>query len=222
MPGRLSQNITPADLIEYFGVPEAEALRQRYNVAPSTEIPVVRAAPDGRRFLARQRWGLIPEWADDPKIGYSMINARCETVAVKPAFRRAFRARRCLVPASGYYEWKKAGKNRLAFHISRRDGRPMAFAAVWERWEGPERAVESCAILTADACPLISPLHDRMPVIVQPEDFAFWLDPGADASRLQPLLIPYPGDDLLLTAVSSYVNKVGHEGPECLAPAPAE
>ncbi len=222
MPGRFSQRITPADLEDTFGLPETEPPRPRYNVAPTTTIAVIRTDEDGRH-LALLRWGFIPEWAKDPKIGHTLINARSETVAVKPAFRRAFRTRRCLVPASGYYEWKKKGKESLPFHITLRGGRPLAFAGIWERWEGPEGAVESCAILTTEPCPLIRPLHHRMPAILLPEDFSLWLDPTvSDADRLQSLLTPYAGDDLLLTAVSTYVNKVGQEGPECLAPRQAE
>jgi putative SOS response-associated peptidase YedK len=204
MPGRFSQNFTRTNLQEYFDLPEAEPLKPRYNVASSTAIAAVRVEGHGRRHLALLRWGLIPEWANDPKIGYKMINARSETVAEKPVFRRAFRARRCLVPASGYYEWKKEGKERLPFHITLRDGRPLAFAGIWERWENPEGPVESCAILTTEPCPVIRPLHHRMPAILQPADFSLWLDPTvSDVDLLQPLLIPYVGDDLLLSAPSS-------------------
>ncbi|MEZ4600979.1 MAG: SOS response-associated peptidase [Syntrophotaleaceae bacterium] len=219
MPGRFSQALSQADLKNYFDLFEAKLPRRRYNVAPNTVIGTVRADAEGHRLLAMLRWGLIPEWASDPKIGYSMINARSETVARKPAFRRAFRSRRCLVPASGYYEWEKKGKERLPFHITRWDGSPLAFPGIWERWEGPEGPVESCSILTTEPCPLIRPIHHRMPAILQPVDFPLWLDPTvSDADQLLPLLAPYDCGDLLLTAVSTYVNKVGHEGPECFTP----
>jgi putative SOS response-associated peptidase YedK len=165
------------------------------------------------------RWGLIAPWAKDTKV--APINARAETAADKPTFRHAFRKKRCLIPADGFYEWvAQAGeKRKQPFCFRPWDERPWAFAGLWERWEGPEGPVESCAILTTEANDLVRPVHDRMPVIVPEQHWASWLDPQAqDAGEVVPLLRPYPADAMRAYPVGSLVNSPRNNGPECLAP----
>ena len=153
-------------------------------------------------------WGLVPSWADDPKIGNRMINARAETAADKPSFRTAMRRRRCLIVADGFYEWQTIGKRRQPMYIHMRDGRPFAFAGLWESWEGADHsALESCTILTTSANDLVRPIHDRMPVIIAPADYARWLDPAVQqAEPILPLLRPYPAEEMEAYAVSTRVN----------------
>ncbi len=157
-------------------------LPARYNVAPTQEVPIIRSQGGdgdggGGRALAMLRWGLIPFWAKEPSIAYRMINARAETVATKPAFRAAFRARRCLVPADGFYEWQKRGRAKQPFRIVLKGEALFAFAGLWERWSGGEgEVIESCTIIVTEANELLRPIHDRMPVILDPADLGAWLD----------------------------------------------
>jgi putative SOS response-associated peptidase YedK len=197
-------------------------LRPRYNICPSQPVWAVRAAVDGGREPALLHWGLVPPWADDVKIGYKLINARAETAAAKPAFRDAFRRRRCLVPADGFYEWKKVGNRKQPYHIRLRGGGPFALAGLWEVWRRKDEAVESCTVLTTEPNSVVAPLHDRMPVILQPADYDRWLDPTVtDAKVLKPLLRPFAGEPMEAVAVSTRVNNPRFDGPECLEPAPA-
>lgn len=220
MCGRISQSFTQFDLFEYFQLAPGLVPAPRYNIAPSQEIAAVRLAA-GERQLANLRWGLIPFWAKDARIGYRMFNARAETVHRLPAFRAAFRGRRCLVPVSGFYEWDQRGKLKQPWHIRRADGAPMALAGLWEHWQehGGAVTVESVTILTTVAAEPLSRLHHRMPVVLEPEDFALWLDPDAKAvEALRGLLQPAAPGILELIPVSSYVNKAANEGERCIAP----
>lgn len=216
---------TPASLIaELFDVridPGLE-LRPRYNIAPTQPVAAVRTSPTaGDRELVLLRWGLIPSWAADMKIGASLINARSETVASKPAFRQAFRKRRCLIPADGFYEWQKqaagAGGKKQPFCTTLRDGRPFALAGLWERWARPGETpgdvpLETCTILTTDANELQRSVHDRMPVILRPEDYAVWLDPQVQSpEQLTPLLQAYPAAEMQMRLVSTLVNNARNE-----------
>jgi putative SOS response-associated peptidase YedK len=197
------------------------ALPQRYNVAPTQEAAVVRVvAPGTPRRLDLLRWGLVPYWADDLSIGNRMINARSESVADKPAFRRSFRRQRCLVATDGFYEWKKEGKLKQPYHIRRKDRHAFAFAGLWERWKNPEgNLLDTFTILTTSANDLLRPLHDRMPVIVDRRDFALWLDPEVtDPAVLQPLLVPAPPGEMETVPVSRTVNSPAYDGPDCVAP----
>jgi putative SOS response-associated peptidase YedK len=165
------------------------------------------------------RWGLVPHWADDIKIGYSLINARSETAADKPAFRKAFRDRRCLILTDGFYEWQKLEDRKQPYYIRRRDGKPFAFAGLWESWSKGETPVQSCTILTTDANDLMRPLHDRMPVILDPGNFDRWLDPTVNKpAEVQPLLAPCPADWLQAIPVSTHVNNPRHEDASCVTP----
>ena len=170
---------------------------------------------DGVRRASRLRWGLIPHWAKDGKMGYATINARAETVAFKPAYREAFRRRRCLIPADGFYEWQVQpdGKTRQPFFISRADGSPLALAGLWERWCPPQGdPVESCTIIVTTANTLIAPIHERMPVLLEPDAFATWLDPCNDDTRsLTRLLCPCPAERLQAVRVSQRVNNPRHD-----------
>lgn len=217
MCGRFALFAAGDELAERFQLPESPLLEARYNIAPTQSVAAVRATSGGRE-LARLRWGLIPSWASDPTIGNKLLNARCETVAEKPSFRAAFRQRRCLIPASGFYEWEKNGSGRKQpYFIRPRDGGLFAFAGLWERWLDPQgQAVESCTILTTEANEVMRPLHDRMPVIVGVDDDAQWLDPRAKVDALRALFVPYPGERMEAGPVSSWVSDPKHEGPRCL------
>jgi len=190
----------------------------RYNIAPTQTVLTV--TNDGQRRGELMRWGLVPFWAKDLKIGARMINAVGETASTKPAFRAAFKKRRCLVIANGFYEWRKEGGRKLANYIYPKSGEPMAFAGLWETWKSPEgQVVQSCTIITTEANPFIQPLHNRMPVILSGETQAFWLDPlTEDPSILEPLLIPAPEELLTSHPVSEAVNSVRNDGPECILP----
>jgi putative SOS response-associated peptidase YedK len=213
--------ITPAETIaEQFQLPEVPSLSPRYNIAPTQPVAAVRQSPEkGGPELAMLHWGLIPFWAKDPKIGARMINGRSETVAEKPAFRAAFRRRRCLVPADGFYEWQRLERGKQPFYIRPRDDRPFAIAGLWEHWEGPGGAVESCTLLTTEPNDLVRPLHNRMPVILHPQDYDLWLDPGVqEPALLQPLLRPSPPEEMLAYPISRWINKPANEGPRCIEP----
>lgn len=222
MCGRFALLILGGALAEEFGAAVPQGLAPRYNIAPTQPVLAVRAVPgNGRREIVALRWGLVPPWAKDPSIGDRMINARAETVAEKPAFRSAFRKRRCLIPASGFYEWKKTGGRKQPHYIRRRDGAPLAFAGLWERWapEG-EAPLETCAIVTTDANDLLAAVHDRMPVILSPAAYDAWLDPGADPGRLRALLAPSPPGDLEMYPIGLLVNNPRIDDPRLIVPAP--
>ncbi len=194
-------------------------LRPRYNAAPTQDLPIVRRnASGGDRELVMLRWGLVPSWAKDIKIGSRLINARAETAAEKPSFRSAMRRRRCLVPADGFYEWKTIDGRIQPFRICRSDGATFAFAGLWERWR-PEigETLETFAVLTTTANRQLHSIHHRMPVILNPEDYARWLDPAAELGSLQQLLKPYDGS-LEASPVSSTVNDVRNDTATCFEP----
>jgi putative SOS response-associated peptidase YedK len=223
MCGRFTLIATPEQLqqaIPGLSLPEA-GIAPRYNIAPSQPVAVV--PNDGQMKLDFYVWGLIPSWAKDPSIGSRMINARSETLAEKPAFRAAFRRRRCLIPASGFYEWQQAPgrKAKIPYYIRLKSGQPFAFAGLWEIWNAPDGStVLSCAILTTAPNELMSPLHNRMPVILPASAYAQWLEPGEQSpSRLQPLLRPYPAEELLAYPVSTLVNRPENDVAECIQPA---
>ena len=207
-----------------FPVDAGLEMRARFNIAPTQPVAAVRAAPTGGRELVFLRWGLVPSWATDLKIGASLINARGETISSKPSFRSAFRRRRCLIPADSFYEWQKGPSTgrKQPYSISVAGGGPFALAGLWEHWaKGDAEPVESCTIVTTGANALLRPLHDRMPVIVRPEDFAAWLDPEANVPDLESLVKAYPAEQMEMHAVSTHVNSVRNDDPHCLDPAPA-
>ena len=223
MCGRFTLSDPDADrLAAQFDLPAPPAaLRPRYNIAPTQEIAAVRLTAGGAgRELALLRWGLIPAWARDPGIGVRLINARAETAAEKPSFRAAFRRRRCLIVADGFYEWQKRPGGKRPYYVRLRGGRLFAFAGLWERWTGPDGGViESCTLLTTTPNALLRPIHNRMPVILHPDDYALWLDPTVDdRRRLQPLLRPYPAAEMEAYPVSRRVNAPRYDDPRCIEP----
>ncbi len=197
-----------------FHVPVHDRVRKRFNIAPTQEAPVVRVGADGLREVALLRWGLVPSWARDIKVGTKMINARGESVAKKPAFRAAAKQRRCIVPATGFFEWQGEPGAKQPFAITVPDRPLFAFAGLWESWrpgEGP--AVETFTIVTTDANAAVARIHDRMPVILPADAVDTWLTGPADAALA--LLTPYAGE-VALRPVGRYMSNVNHEGPECL------
>ena len=216
MCGRFTQATEGEIIARVFDLAESPVLSPRYNIAPTQAVAVVRAREGGRRLDAL-RWGLVPSWAKDRTIGDRMINARAETLAEKPAFRSAFRARRCLIVADGFYEWQKAEGRKQPHFITFRDRRPFGFAGLWERWDG-DGPVESCTIVTTTANEVLAPIHDRMPVILDREEFALWLDPKVtDTRRVAGLLRPYAPDLLEAYPVSLLVNNPANDSPACTA-----
>ena len=190
----------------------------RYNVAPTQEVLTV--TNDGERHGEFMRWGLIPFWAKDLKIGYKMINARSETVATSGAFKHALKRRRCLIPASGFYEWRKEGKERHPTYIHLKSKEPFAFAGLWETWKSPEgESIRSCTIMTTEPNSFIEPIHNRMPVILGQEAEALWMDPMTeDPKTLQQLLVPFPPEDLDAYQISDLVNSPKNESEEIIQP----
>ncbi len=221
MCGRFSLGADATTLASQFALFEAPAWTPRYNIAPTQKaLVVVRDPASPTRHAREHRWGLIPSWAKDRSIGNQLINAQAETAATKSAFRAAFRKRRCLILTDGFYEWKKEGRHKQPFHIRLGDGRPYAFAGLWEHWDGGEgAAIDSCTILTTTPNDLLRPLHHRMAVILAPEDYDRWLDPALqEADRLQPLLRPYLAEMMTAFPVSTRVNNPAHDAPDCVAP----
>jgi putative SOS response-associated peptidase YedK len=210
---------SPGPLIaRIFGLAADPGLAPRYNIAPSQAVAVVRQA-DGERRLDMLRWGLVPSWARDPSMGNRMINARGETVHDKPAFRTAFRRRRCLVPADGFYEWQQQDHGKQPFYIRMREERPFAIAGLWEHWTGPDgEPLETCTLITTAPNELLAPIHDRMPVILPPAAWTTWLDPdNQDTELLRALLLPYPANDMTAYPVGRRVNNPRSDDPECIA-----
>jgi putative SOS response-associated peptidase YedK len=219
MCGRFTQKSSPKKVAEKFGVESIPPLIERYNVAPMQQVLGIRES-DNDREATFFRWGLVPAWAKDSSTGNKLINARAETVAEKPPFREAFKSRRIIVPAEGFYEWAGRGtKEKQPYYFRMKDGEPFAIAGLWERWEGDGGPLETCTLLTTEANSLLSAYHDRMPVILKPEDYDTWLDTEVRrAELLKPLLRPYPDGGMSAYAVSPLVNNPSNEDPRCVEP----
>ena len=226
MCGRFTQRMSWQELHEQMDLVGTPLnLRPRYNIAPSQDVAAVRGSDNGRA-LSMLRWGLIPAWTKDPAIGHKLINARSETAAEKPSFRSAYRHRRCLIPADGFYEWRREGKTRRPWLFTLKDGAPFAFAGLWETWtvpedaaltgslaeRGPGDAVETCTILTTAANETVAAVHGRMPVILPPDAWDAWLA-GEDVP-----LAPYPAGDMTAHPVSTHVNRPANDDPRCIEP----
>jgi len=228
--GRYVQASPPDVLAEQFGVDEIlvdDPPPPDYNVAPREPVLTVVQREPGRRTLEQMRWGLVPSWAEDPGLGDRMINARAESVRTAPAFQRAFRRRRCLMPADGFYEWQEVARRRRKqpFFVHRRDGAPMAFAALWEVWRREQDSdwLVTCALVTTRANGVMEPIHDRMPVLLPARAWSTWLDRDEDdLDALEALLVPAPDADLELWPVRTLVSDVRNNGPELVEPAPPE
>jgi len=219
MCGRFTLKTTPQRLRERFALAAApDDVAPRYNIAPTQPVLVIPNRT--RRLLRPARWGLVPHWAADLSAGARMINARAETVATRPAFRTALERRRCLIPADGFYEWKREGRQRTPFYIRSRDDEPLAFAGLWDVWRPADgEPIASCTIVTTEANEVVGELHDRMPVILPPEAYDAWLQPTPQhADVLMPWLAPCPPEWLEAYPVSSLVNSPANEDPACIAP----
>jgi putative SOS response-associated peptidase YedK len=213
MCGRFTLRTPLSVLIDQFQINLGTEIQLplRFNVAPTQDIPVVRTCEGGRE-LTLMRWGLIPSWSKEANSGPLLINARSETAAEKPSFRSAFKSRRCLIPADGFFEWKKVGKAKQPYYFQLADEEPFAFAGLWEKWT----EIETCTILTTAANEMVTPLHDRMPVILSPNDYAEWLD--VKTPEPGKLLDQYPASEMKTTPVNPIVNNARNEGTQCIAP----
>jgi len=212
---------TPAEaVVRLFSVEPTADLAPRYNIAPTQPAPVVRRGEDGTRRLTLLRWGLVPFWSKDLAIGNRLINARAETAASKPAFRQAYRRRRCLVLADGFYEWQQAGGAKVPWYITHASGETFAMAGLWESWSGADDGpLETCTILTTAANDFLSPIHHRMPVVLNSGAVGVWLDPAADDADLSGAIASAAETQFETTTVSRRVNSPANEGPELILPA---
>lgn len=221
MCGRFSQTASPEVMAQQFELIDPPLFNPRYNIAPSQPVVAIRIEPDTTtRRLVQLRWGLIPSWAKDTKIGNQCINAKAETVAEKPAFRAAFKNRRCLVIATGFYEWQRQGPVKQPMWIGLRSKQPFAFAGLWEHWTPAEGdSLETCTIITTEPNKLMASIHNRMPVILAPTSYDQWLDPTFQhIEPLKALLRPYLSEELTAYPVSTLVNNPRHDAPQCLEP----
>jgi putative SOS response-associated peptidase YedK len=218
MCGRYELHSHPAAIALTFGLAHAPEVRPHYNIAPMTDVPIVRVNAEGHRELVRMRWGLVPRWAKDPSIGAKMINARGETIAEKPSFRMAYRRHRCLLPADGFYEWMPIPAaatggdhaRKQPVHVGMKDGALFGLAGLCERWLSPAGEVlDTCTIVTTDANALVKAVHDRMPLIIPPAHYARWLDPANP--DVADLLAPFPSESMAYYPVSTRVNNVHHD-----------
>jgi putative SOS response-associated peptidase YedK len=219
--GRFNYHEHPRTVAEFFGLGDVPDLTPRYNAAPSQPIPVVGLRADGSgRGMVMMRWGLVPRWAKDDR-GLKPINARSESAADKPMFRDALTRRRCIIPASGFYEWDKLGARKVPYNFTPVVAPLFAMAGLWEAWSDPAtgRKVLSAAVLTTDANELVAPVHDRMPVLIDPADFDAWLSPGTAPEAVSALLRPYPAGRMRAAEVGPLVNSPKNDGPGCVAPA---
>jgi putative SOS response-associated peptidase YedK len=215
MCGRFTFDIPIEVLVEIFGLKEISEIRPSYNIAPTQQVAVVRQVSD-HNSLVPMKWGLVPPWAKDPAIGSQMINARAETVAMKPSFRHAIKYRRCIVPGSGFFDWKHEGKSKQPYYFRMKNGRPFGFAGIWEEWKAPDGTLlDTFSILTTTANELVATIHDRMPVILPLDDYGTWLNKHlTDPAQLEPLYEPFPAELMDAYPVSDRVNTVRNNNPE--------
>jgi putative SOS response-associated peptidase YedK len=218
MCGRFTLFHSAADVAEQFGLDALPSIEPRFNIAPTQPVLAVRGLPEGGRQAVLLRWGLVPSWAADLSIGNRLLNARAETVVEKPSFRAAFQRRRCLIVADGFYEWQTAARQKKPIHFRFADGRLFAFAGLWERWAAPGGSiVESCTILTTSANALIRPIHERMPVILDPRGSEEWLGSRtSDTAVLRSWLTAWPAEEMMAVAANPRVNNPRNEGQACL------
>lgn len=220
MCGRYTITIALEELLSRYEAENAlsSMYEPRYNVAPGQLVPAVIAGAERNR-LGQLKWGLVPPWADDPKVAYRMINARAETLKTRPAYREAYRAKRCLIPADGFYEWQKQGGGaKRPYRITLRGGGLFSFAGLYETWTAPDGSkLHTCVVLTTEPNRLMADIHDRMPVILRPEDEALWLDRRTrDGSKLDKLLAPYPAEEMEAYEVGRAVGNASYDNPACI------
>jgi len=218
MCGRFALWTPPGTITRYFKVSVALDIQPRYNIAPGQNILVIRQTNATQRLPVLIRWGLIPSWAKEESVGYKMINARAESIMEKPAFKAAFKSRRCIIPASGFYEWKKEGSSKQPYLIRLQDADLFALAGIWESWKKPDSdaVIESCAILTTSANRVVGRIHDRMPVILRQEDVDLWLDAKASSQHIDSFMRPFDDRNMACHRVSKAVNHVNHDGPSLI------
>ncbi len=217
MCGRFTLSQPINAIASAFNIAQIPPLEPRYNIAPTQLIPSILSAPGGEKQLQMLRWGLIPSWAKDAKIGAKLINARAETVSEKPSFKAAFKRRRCLIIADGFYEWQRQEKKKQPYYFCLQNAQLFAFAGLWEQWNLPdEDIINSCTILTTEANDLLRPIHDRMPVILESKNYGLWLDSETQQPQLQQLLRPYQADLMTSCTVSTKVNNPKNNTPECI------
>jgi putative SOS response-associated peptidase YedK len=217
MCGRFSFTQSESAIAEIFQVSQVPTISPRYNIAPTQSVPTVLQNSEDKREVKLLHWGLIPSWAKDPKMGTKMINARAETVEEKPAFRAAFKKRRCLVLADGFYEWQQQNGKKQPYYFRVEDGEIFAFAGLWEHWESPEgEAIDSCTIITTEANDVLRPFHERMPVILDPKNYDRWLDLNQKPDSLKSLLQPYNSQEMTVYPVSAKVNNPKNDSRECI------
>jgi putative SOS response-associated peptidase YedK len=221
MCGRYSLHSNPNVIALQFGLSHPPELTARYNVAPGTPILAIRADAHAGRTASLLHWGLIPSWAKDPSIGNRLINARAETLTEKPSFRTAFRRRRCIIPANGYYEWMPTGGRKLPHYIRPTGDELFGFAGLYEHWQGPEGPLHSCTIITTESNALLRPIHARMPVILPVDAYAHWLDPDVpEPGTLAALLKPAAAERMIAFPVSLRVNNVKNDEPALIVEQP--
>lgn len=217
MCGRFALKAPPADLITRFSLDECADFGPRYNIPPGTDIPVIRQSPEGKRVLHLLRWGLVPRWAKDPSIGAKLNNARGESVAEKPSFRDAFKRRRCLIPMSGFFEWKAEGKIKQPYYISLKLGEPAAIGGLWESWRAPDgNILRTVCVVTTSPNTVMEPIHDRMPVIVAPENWQSWL--SGMPEDVAGMVAPYRDGELQAWPVSRRVSKTQDDDAGLIEP----
>ena len=208
-------------LAAQFELQHEPELTPRYNIAPTQMVPVVRFDQETTvKQFEMLKWGLVPFWAKDASIGPRLINARCETLGQKPAYRAAFKSRRCLIPTNGFYEWMKEKEKKQPYLIRLADESLFAFAGLWEHWKGPDGStIESCTVITTEANDLLRPIHDRMPVIITRKDYDSWLNPDISGQEtFQSLMLPYPSHEMVFFPVNPKVNKATYDNPDCIEP----
>lgn len=224
MCGRFAQYSHLAAIARRFAVAEAmvhaDEEAPRYNIAPSSNILAVRLDEAGTRELVRLKWGLVPHWSVEPKTSYSTANARAETVDTKPAFRKAFKRHRCLIPADGWYEWEfvPGAKYKQPWYYTSQDGGPIAIAGLWDRWHQGDQVLETCTIIVSPANAVAAPVHDRMPAILFPDDWADWMDPNFPPEAAKKMLVPCPDEWVRSYKVGRAVSLAKNEGAELIVP----
>jgi putative SOS response-associated peptidase YedK len=224
MCGRFTLHAPESLIREVFHLEQTAllGLQRRFNIAPSQQVPIIRASGTHRKMLMA-RWGLVPHWSKEPKTEYSTINARIESVTEKPAYRTAFKRQRCLIPADGFYEWKRVNGNKMPHYIRMRDGDVFALAGLWDRWEGDGEVLESCSIIVMPANEVMKSLHERMPAIIAPAHYDLWLDSRiTDKTEIMDYLSSAPSSQLVTYPISPWVNSPKHDDPRCIRPAGSE
>jgi putative SOS response-associated peptidase YedK len=219
MCGRFTLHHESQEIIDRFGVQEILfELKPRYNIAPTQSIAVI--TQSDTRTLSAYKWGLIPSWAQDPQIASKMINARSETLAEKPSFKKSLVTKRCIIPVDGFYEWQQVGKNKIPLYACMKNQELFALAGLWDEWQAPNGAViRSCTIITVEPNPLLAKVHHRMAAILSPDDESTWLDPNLkDVNKLLGILKTYPDNNMQLFPVSKAVNNTSFDSPECIKP----